>query len=103
MSGVDVLAVMVTLCSHGGTIEARRIVPEWNRPRPTGTIASHMRPLKTGVVRRALERAEKAGDVVRCGTGVEHCTAWNKSAADEKELYWRISDAALLRCTGEGA
>jgi len=97
---VDVLAVMVTLCSHGGTIEERRIIPAWNKARSTGTIASHLRPHSTAAVRRALLKAEKAGDVIACGTGAQHCTAWNKSAAQERELYWAIHPAALARCGG---
>jgi hypothetical protein len=96
---VDVLAVMVRLCTHGGLTAPRRVIPEWNRPRATGLVANNA-GLKTAAALAALRRAEKAGDVECVGTGAEHNRAFNKSAASERELYWRVTDAALSRAGG---
>lgn len=103
MSGgkVDVLAVMGNFLMWGGAIEPRRAVLEWNTPRPTGLIANRARYLAkaktptTATILRALQRAERDGLAVCVGTGEEHCRAWNKSAADARERYWVLSDAAL--------
>lgn len=109
MSGpVDVLAAMASLASFGGTISPRQVRAEWNLPRGTGLIANRARWLNglhtqsptTAEVGRALRRAEREGMVRRCGTGATHCKAWNKSAADEREIYWEMTDAALARVGG---
>lgn len=107
---VDVLTALASLASFGGTIEPRKVRRELNVPRGTGLIANHARWLNgihttlptTAAVGRALRKAESEGSVIRCGTGAEFCKAWNKSAADTREIYWRLSDAALSRLSGEG-
>ncbi|MCW0370241.1 hypothetical protein [Xanthomonas sacchari] len=94
---VDVLSVLVKLASFGGTIGPCEVLPQFNTPRPTRTIRSHLRAASASQVRAALRRAEKAGDI--------ECVAnpapgWNSSAADRAELYWRLTPAALERCGG---
>lgn len=105
---VNVLAVMVDLISFGGQIGKREIVREWNQPQATGLVANrarymngmHTRLPTTAAVQRALKKAERAGVVVFCGTGETHCRSWNKSGAQRREGYWRLSDAALARVGG---
>jgi hypothetical protein len=100
---VDVLAALVSLASFGGTIEPNRIRPELNVPRGTGLIANRARWLNgfhtkyptTAAVARGLRKAEAEGVVIRCGTGVEFNRAYNKNAAQEREIYWRLSDDAV--------
>ncbi len=109
MSGpVDVLAAMASLASFGGTIAPRQVRAEWNLPRGTGLIANRARWLNglhttsptTAEVGRALRRAERAGLVRRCGTGATYCKTWNKSAADDREIYWQMTAAALVGAGG---
>jgi len=104
MSGpVDVLAALTSLASFGGTISPKQIRADWNVPRGTGLVANrarwlngmHTRIPTTATVLRALERAERDGLVKCVGTGAEHNKAWNKNAADCKERYWVMTDAAL--------
>jgi hypothetical protein len=99
---VDVLAVMGAFLMFGGTIGPREVIPHWNVPRSTGLIANRANE-KTPKVLRALQRAERDGVVVCVGTGAEHNRAWNKSAAATAERYWKLTDAALARVTGEQA
>lgn len=105
---VDVLAAMVSLASFGGTISPRQVRTEWNVPRGTGLIASRARWLNdlhtklptTAAVGRALRLAEREGLVIRSGTGATHCKAWNKNAAETREIYWQLTDAAIARIGG---
>lgn len=94
---VDVLAVLVQLCSFGGDIEARRVISAFNVPRSTGAIRSHLRRATTAQVRSALRKAEAAGDVERTSAPL---AIRSRSAAAEAELHWRISPAALARAGG---
>lgn len=104
-SEIDVLAALASLASFGGTIAPRHVRAEWNIPRGTGLIASRARWLNglhtslptTAAVGRALRRAERDGLVRRCGTGATHCKTWNKCAAEEREIYWQMTDAALAK------
>jgi hypothetical protein len=105
---VDVLAVFCGLVTHRQhSWEPLKVVPEWNRPRATGLIANRARSLAgswtapgTPRVLRSLRMAEAEGLVECVGTGKEHNHAFNKSAASERELYWKLTDAALARCGG---
>ncbi|ARZ74050.1 hypothetical protein CCR98_07655 [Stenotrophomonas sp. WZN-1] len=97
---VDVLAAMVTLCSFGGGFEARRVVAEFNIPRSTSVIRSHLRPATTAQVRAALKKAERAGEVER----VAVAPSWREcGAAADAELHWRITPNALARVKGGAA
>jgi hypothetical protein len=95
---VDVLAVMVRLSSLGGVV-----IPSYNTPRSTGCIRSFLRAKprpKTADVLRALRHAEKIGDVEFVGPGAKVEPALNLNAAQARERYWRITDAALARVGG---
>lgn len=96
---VDVLAVFAKLMTFGGMFEPRRIVPEWNVPRPTSTLRTHTQA-KTPDVRRALLRAESEGLVIRVP---DPSPGWNDSAAERAENFWQLTEvgvAALARCGG---
>jgi hypothetical protein len=106
---VDVVAAMVSMITMGG-----ELVPKWNFPRGTGHISNRLqyRPRdydgrvirhktpSTATVLRELKRAEADGFVKCVGTGEEHNNAFNKNAADCKELYWVLTSAALARFGG---
>lgn len=94
---VDVLAVMVKLCTFGGTFEPAQILPQFNTARSTSTLRSHLGSATSTQVRAALRKAERVGDV-EC---VPHPSpSWRQSAADRAELHWQITPAALARVRG---
>ena len=98
---VDVVTVLGDFLRLG-----REIVPHWNTPRGTGSVANRarfiagLRTPTTATVLRALVNAEREGLVECVGTGAEHNRAWNKSASAERERYWKLTPAALARIGG---
>lgn len=97
---VDVLAVMVKLCTFGGTIEPATILPQFNTARSTTTIRSHLRSATGSQVRAALRKAERTG-YVECVPNPS--PSWRHSASERAELYWRIAPATLARVKGGAA